>query len=93
MHTHLPRKATNDAVIVFNNGSCALAGVMEKLCVQPGPLCISYLDSRDARRIKKSQMKEETTAKHQRQSKRAAELHAKELRIEEEGITYESGGF
>ena len=85
--------ATNNAVIVFNDGSRALTGVMQKLCLQPGPLCISHLASRDVRCIKKSQDKEETTAKRRRQIKRVAELHAEELHIEEEGITYEPGGF
>ena len=87
--------ATSLACIVFNSGSRALTEVMNRLHLQPGPLCTAHLASRDAVRIKRSQAKEEeaAVAKKRRKSMRIEEVRVEEAHIEEEGETYCRGGF
>ena len=85
--------ATGLACIVFNSGNKSLTKVMEKLQLQPGPLCTAHLAGRDDFRTKRSLAKEAEVAKQRKKSKRIEEVRVEEAHIEEEGPTYGRGAF
>ena len=99
LHTTLyTTRPTNEivvshAAIVFNSGRQGLISFMDRLEMNPGPLCTAHLASQDSTRIKRSQASNPAVAKQQRKSKRAAENEAKEAHIVSEGTTYAAGGF
>ena len=81
------------AAIVFNSGRQGLISFMDRLKMNPGPLCTAHLASQDSTRIKRSQASNPAVAKQQRKSKRVAEKEAEEAHIVREGTTYAAGGF
>lgn len=93
LSTQLQQNTVNQAVIVFNSGKKSWTSLMDKVRIPVGPLCSSYLASQDAIRIKRSKVKAYVAAKKRRQSKQFLETHAEGECIEEEGISYEAGGF
>ena len=85
--------AVSQAVLVFNSGKQALLPILERLGIEPGPLCCDHLATKDSARIKKSQYRETELAKQRRKSKRAVEMDVEETHIAEEGTTYGAGQF
>ena len=85
--------AVSHATLVFNSGVRALVPVMKALGIHTGPLCSAYLFARDDYCIKRSQAKEAGVAKKRRKMKRLVEKGVEEAHIEEEGVSYETGGF
>ena len=85
--------AVSHAILVFNSGVKALVPVMKALGIHAGPLCSAYLSARDTYRVKRYQAKEARVAKKRRKMKRSVEKSVEEAHIEEEGVSYETGGF
>jgi len=85
--------AVGQAVIVFNSGQQALANVMKRLEVQPGPLCTAYFKNKDKTHLQRSHLKEEEVSKKRRMKTRQTQKAIEEAHIEAEGVTYEPGGF
>lgn len=85
--------AVSQSAIIFNSGRQALLPIMDRLQMNPGPLCRAHLASKDFTRIRRSQTSSLAVAKRQRKSKRAAEKESEEAHTMEEGTTYVAGGF
>ena len=80
--------ATSLAVMVFNSGSQSLTEVMDKFGVEAGPLCCAHLASQDSAHVHAASYKVSEKVKQRRKKKGEEEAH-----VEEEGVTYEAGGF
>ncbi len=85
--------ATSLAVMVFNGGSQSLTQVMDKIGVEAGPLCSALLESRDREHIRAASYVASEKVKHRRKSRRRWKKGQEEAHVEEEGVTYEAGGF
>lgn len=77
------------AIIVFNSGKQALVKLMDKLGITAGPLCTSYFAREDQDYVKRAESKMEEVTKKKRQTAALVEQQY----IEQEGITYQPGGF
>jgi len=85
--------AVSQAVVTFNSGcQQALLPVLEGVGAQPGSNCRTFLAGKDASRVRQAEGKESAVAKL-RKSKRAVDVRVEEARVQEEGVTYESGSF
>ena len=71
----------------------ALSPLLRHLGVQPSPLVENVLSMWDMTRLKRAKEKEEEVVKRRRKSQRAQKKSVEERRVEEEGVTYASGGF
>ncbi len=85
--------ATSLAVMVFNSGKQSLTQVMDRVGVEAGPLCVSHFAAQDKARIKKSQYDATTQTKKRRKYRRRAKKGVEETHLDEEGVTYDAGGF
>ena len=81
--------AVSLAVITFNHGMKGLLPLVES----SGSLCNEYLTARDRVRLKQSVKRSEEGAKRKRKASRMRRIAEEEEFIEEEGTTYEPGGF
>ena len=91
--TSIVQIATSLAVMVFNGGSQSLTQVMDKIGVEAGPLCRAHLASRDRAHVRAASYVVSEEVKQRRKSKRRWKKGAEEAHVEEEGVTYEAGGF
>jgi hypothetical protein len=85
--------ATSLAVLVFNGGSQALTQVMDELSFEAGPLCSAHLAARDKDHCRTARYVVSDKVKQRRKSRRRWKQGAEEAHLEEEGVTYEAGGF
>ena len=85
--------AVSNATIMYNSGAAALAAVIENMEVEAGSLCSAFLAARDECRVKRAALREGEVAKKRRKVQRVAAKQVEEARIEEEGVSYEAGGF
>ena len=87
------RLSVNLAKLTFNGGAKALVPVFERLGISPGPLCLRFMHSTDATRIRVAEARENVVAKKKRASEQKRKAAAEERRIAAEGVTYASGAF
>ena len=76
---------------MFNSGKQALVKLMDQLGITAGPLCTAYLACEDHDRVKRAESKMKAVSKKRRQT--AALRETRVEYIEQEGTTYEPGGF
>ena len=82
------------AILTFNHGFVVLSPLLGKLLgTHPVAFTSKYLESQDSKRVVKAVLKAETTNKGRRQAVRLENRSLEEECIEDEGVTYQAGGF
>ena len=66
---------------------------MDKIGVEAGPLCSAHLALRDRTHIHAASYVASEEVKQRRKSTRRRKKGVEEAHVEEEGVTYEAGGF
>lgn len=85
--------AVGIAVLTFNHGATGLRSLLDSLGSSVQGYTDKFLQDLDSRRVRKSQLAAEDIAQRQRKYLRSVNVSVEESRIEQEGLTYESGGF
>ena len=81
-------------ILTFNHGFVVLSPLLGKLLgTHPVAFTSKYLESQDSKRVVKAVLKAETTNKGRRQAVRLENRSLDEECIEDEGMTYQAGGF
>lgn len=91
--SNLATTAAGQAVIVFNSGKQALVKLMDQLGIIAGPPCTSYFACEDRDRVKRVESKMKVATKKRRQTAALRETRVEQQYIEQEGTTYQPGGF
>ena len=85
--------AVASAIARFNDGTCHISQVMEKLAIERNDIMNIYIEARDNERIYKATIASNSTIKRKR-SKKWLESRRQRLALEdEEGVSYSAGGF
>ena len=87
------RLSVNLAKLTFNAGMKSLVPVFERLGVSPGPLCLRFMDSADATRIRNAEARESVIAKNKRKAGQKQKAADEERKRAAEGVTYGAGAF
>ena len=85
--------AVSCSVLAFNSGKHSMTNLMETLGMTTGPLCLAYFDSRDKSRLSQASYVEASGIKRRRKAHRRQKQSIEEHHVEEEGVTYEAGGY
>ena len=85
--------AANLAVLSFNHGTISLLAVLKELGCYDGEHTRKALQLEDTRRVKKAQRKVSREEKQQRMKRRRRRKGWEESTIDQEGTTYDAGGF
>ena len=83
----------NLAVIIFNNGHGALAGLTEELGISLSDFFTAYLAERDRVRVNRAEVREDEEAKSKRKVQTMQKKATDEEKIAKEGVSYAPGFF
>ena len=86
-------QAALSAVAHFNDGSAALIKILELMGVPPRHFTIEGCKRKDSRRLACAKSKSSDSGKRRRKQIRAAKKGFMDKKVQEEGPTYEKGGF
>ncbi|KAJ8051081.1 hypothetical protein HOLleu_04516 [Holothuria leucospilota] len=96
-HKHRGARSIELAVILtilqFSKGSSAKHGIMARLNIPPGDFSLVGSAIKDKTRINKAKRVEAAEMKKRREKKRQGKKKLEELWQQQEGVSYESGGF
>lgn len=80
-------------VVTYNDGQCGLLNVMNKMGLQTGQHSLRAYIKLDYVRVELSVKRNNELEKKKRQSVRQQRMKKEEDNINNEGVTYEAGGF
>ena len=81
------------AICHFNNGMSAVERIMQRLVLSPGPLLRQMCSELDKKRMWQARYKCSQKKKKKRKKRRAKKKGFEDKKTEEEGVTYDPGGF
>ena len=82
------------AILTYNHGFAVLSPLLEKLLgAHPVAFTSKYLESQDSKRVVKAVLKATATNKRRRQAVTLENRSLEKECIDDEGVTYQAGGF